>query len=329
MKSNFKHIVSPLLAVIMVTVMLPTVAFAASGSMKVYVNNEYTGVNNAYLDRHDDVYVESWDDLRKIFPDELEDVLSAQPDDEVLLEDWADEFGYSMSVKNNKVYLYSDGKDSNRDPHLGNGNDESYTSTIRIFRNGMYVSNAAYVNTSSNENVYVNYPQDQNLKTIFGSTPKVMYTYQTLKQYATAMGYKYYRDGNDVFINNDGKTPVVIRVDGTKVNYPDQQPIVVDPGYTMIPIYALGEQLGYTVTWVGGKNQQVDIVNGRHTINLYIGSKWMKYDGQWREMAVAPIVVGDRTLVPARFVVEAFGLNIWYDSSAIAYGGSGVVHIYE
>lgn len=77
----------------------------------------------------------------------------------------------------------------------------------------------------------------------------------------------------------------------------------------MIPVYALGEMLGYDVNWVGGKSQRVDIANKNHTINLYIGYPNMKYDGKWLQMAVAPIITGNRTLVPARFVVEAFGLN--------------------
>lgn len=66
MFKNIKQAISTLLVVVMVFSM-STVAFAASGSMKVYVDNDYTGVNNAYLDRHDDVWVESWDDIREIF----------------------------------------------------------------------------------------------------------------------------------------------------------------------------------------------------------------------------------------------------------------------
>ena len=97
----------------------------------------------------------------------------------------------------------------------------------------------------------------------------------------------------------------------------------------MIPVYALGEMLGYDVNWVGGQSQRVDIANKNHTINLYIGYPNMKYDGKWLQMAVAPIITGNRTLVPARFVVEAFGLNIWYDNSMLSAGGPGVVHIYK
>lgn len=326
---NIKRSLATLLAVVMVIGSMSTVAFAASGSMKVYVDSDYTGINTAYIDRHDDVYVESWEDLRQIFPDELDDQLSANPDADVLLEDWADEFGYSMEVKNNKVYLYSDGRDTDYDdPIIDEPDDpDPYISTVRVYRNGKYVSSAAYTHTTSNEDVYVNYPQGESLKAIFGTVPKNIYAYTTLKQWAGAYGYYYYRYGNDVFLNNDGKTPIVVMLDGERVNFPDQQPIVLAPGYTMIPVYSLGEMLGYDVTWVGGKFQRVDISNSNHTITLYIGYSFMRHDGKWQQIAVAPIVTGDRTLVPARFVVEAFGLEIKYDNSLLNLGGPGVIHI--
>ncbi len=331
MFKNIKRAISTLLAVVMVFSM-STVAFAASGSMKVYVDNDYTGVNNAYLDRHDDVWVESWDDIRKIFPDETEDVLSASPKDDVCLSDWADEFGYDFNVKNNKVYLYSDGRDYD-DPVLDDpdyDDDEPFINTVKVYRNGYYVSNAAYRFGSNDSNVYVNYPQTDSLKAIFGTVPSnANTTYQTLQQWATALGYKYYRYDDSVFINNDGRTPIIVMLNGERVNFPDQQPIVVDPGYTMIPVYSLGDMLGYDVKWVGGQAQQVNISNRSHVINLYIAYPYMRYDGKWLQMAVAPMISGNRTLVPARFVVEAFGLNIWYDNSMISAGGPGIVHIYK
>lgn len=329
---NIKRIFATLLAVVMVLSM-STVAFAATGSMKVYVDNDYTGVNNAYTDRNDNVWVDVWEDIRDIFP-EAEDMLSASPDDDVCLNDWADEFGYSLEVKNNKVYLYSDGRDTGSDDPVisdpGHDDDEPFISTVKVYRNGMYVSNAAYRYRSNDTSVYVNYPQADSLKAIFGTTPaNANNTYKTLQQWATALGYKYYRYDDSVFINNDGRTPIIVMLNGKRVDFPDQQPIVIDPGYTMIPVYALGEMLGYDVEWVGGQSQQVDISNNSHTINLYIGRPYMNYDGRLLQMAVAPVITGDRTLVPARFVVEAFGLNIWYDNSMIASGGPGVVHIYS
>lgn len=333
MLKNIKRSLATLLAVVM-AISMSTVAFAASGSMKVYVNNDYTGVNDAYTDRHDDVWVNSWEDLREIFPDELDDELNADPNDDVCLSDWADEFGYTLNVKNNKVYLYSEdyGYDDPiiDDPsHDGDDDPDPFISTVRVYRNGRYVSSAAYTYTSNSSDVFINYPQGESLKAIFGTAPQNIYAYTTLKQWAGAYGYYYYRYGNDVFINNDGKTPIIVMLNGERVEFTDQQPIVVDPGYTMIPVYSLGEMLGYDVKWVGGKAQQVDISNSRHQISLYIGSQYMRYDNQWLTMAVAPIVVGDRTLVPARFVVEAFGLNIWYDNSMLTAGGPGIVHIYR
>lgn len=98
MLKTSKRLLATVLAVVMMLSM-STVAFAASDSMKVYVDNDYTGVDNAYMDRHDDVYVDCWDDIRDIFP-EAEDMLSVNPKEDVCLNDWADEFDYTLRVKN-------------------------------------------------------------------------------------------------------------------------------------------------------------------------------------------------------------------------------------
>ena len=54
--------------------------------------------------------------------------------------------------------------------------------------------NAAYRYSSNDTNVYVNYPSSKSLKAIFGTVPaNADTTYKTLQQWATTLGYKYYR----------------------------------------------------------------------------------------------------------------------------------------
>lgn len=51
----------------------------------------------------------------------------------------------------------------------------------------------------------------------------------------------------------------------------------------------------------------------KRMIELWIGKKKYKVNGQEKEMDVAPVIVNDRTMVPIRFVAEAFGKRVDWD----------------
>lgn len=63
----------------------------------------------------------------------------------------------------------------------------------------------------------------------------------------------------------------------------------------------------------------VSETGGAALIELQIGSQEMFKDGQLQQMDVAPMIIADRTMVPVRFVSEAFGAEIdWRAESQTA-----------
>ena len=110
-------------------------------------------------------------------------------------------------------------------------------------------------------------------------------------------------------------------VDGSKVEFADQQPVIID-GRTLVPIRAVMERMGKQVGWDGETNQ-VTVSDEYITVKLSIDSNIMnnkvtdpitgevfEYD---TELDVAPTVINDRTCLPIRAVVEAFGISVSWD----------------
>lgn len=105
--------------------------------------------------------------------------------------------------------------------------------------------------------------------------------------------------------------PVTVTVDGRQVVF-DVQPRLIG-GRTMVPLRAIFESIGATVIW-DEITQTVTSYNEVYVVKATIGSNIMTINGEERTIDVAPIVIDDRTLVPARFVAEAFGCDVDWDS---------------
>ncbi|MGM9936420.1 MAG: stalk domain-containing protein, partial [Candidatus Ornithomonoglobus sp.] len=116
---------------------------------------------------------------------------------------------------------------------------------------------------------------------------------------------------------------VKINIDGNyEMTFPDQQPVVIN-GRTMVPIRELMETLGKTVEW-NGEQQQTVISDDTVTVKLTTGSSVMlkeiinPLDGSITTEEVTldetPAVINDRTCLPVRAVVEAFGAAVIWEA---------------
>ena len=87
----------------------------------------------------------------------------------------------------------------------------------------------------------------------------------------------------------------------------DVAPFVED-GRTMVPIRFIAEALGATIssTWVDGV-QQITIIHGNETISFLIGQLAPGMD-------VPAQIIDSRTFVPIRFVAEALGASVIWNS---------------
>lgn len=124
-------------------------------------------------------------------------------------------------------------------------------------------------------------------------------------------------DSSDLsnYEKNDPEPGVVkVYVNGKRVEF-DQQPVIQD-GRTLVPVRAIFEALGATVTW-DDATKTVTAKKGDVTVNLKIGSTQLFKNGAVAAALDVPAqIINERTLVPARAVSEAFGANVgWVDAT--------------
>lgn len=107
-------------------------------------------------------------------------------------------------------------------------------------------------------------------------------------------------------------TDITVTVNGKVLDF-DVKPQVVNER-VLVPIRAILESLRAIVLWDRFTNSI--ICNKGHTsIKLTIGSKIATVDGRQVELDVPTIAVGNRTLVPARFIAESLGAAVDWDGS--------------
>ena len=94
---------------------------------------------------------------------------------------------------------------------------------------------------------------------------------------------------------------IKIYIDGQEL-VTDAPPVIVD-GSTLVPMRAIFEALGATVSY-DATAQQVTGTKEGTTIQLVINAKSALKNGVVVQLAVAPQIVDGRTMVPLRFVSD-------------------------
>lgn len=357
------------LFVCLLACMLMVPAFTATASaantrnskdiVTVYVNDvKVTGIT-AYIGNDNCVYVDSEQDLAKVFPAEIESCLVIPSAMGYPLKLVADSLDYLYFQTGNLVYLskYSDGNNgrpgisfdvtgdgyeyedeivfdiselfsdsSEDDTHelsiLTLDEDDAISQIsdedVEVFVNGMRVD-ATSAFLASNGIAYIDDNSDlhrlfpNETKNSFFSTDKEA---NTIKSWAERFGYTCLQNANRVYLNNDGKSPIEVVMDDSHVDFVDQQPVIVPPGRTMVPIRTIAEMLNCNVTWDGEHNRVV-IQSDKMAMVLWIDNQIFWVNGTYYKMDVAPYILNDRIMVPLRFISEAFGYTVTFDSSGI------------
>ena len=107
-----------------------------------------------------------------------------------------------------------------------------------------------------------------------------------------------------------------VMIDGSAMAFSDQPP-VERAGRIYVPMRALFERLGATVVY---ENGTINATRGHRTIQLQIGSQTATVDGQQVQLDSPAFEIGDRTLVPLRFIAQALGAQVaWNESQMTAY----------
>ena len=84
---------------------------------------------------------------------------------------------------------------------------------------------------------------------------------------------------------------------------------------TMVPLRKIFEAMGATVEW-DNDTQTVTATKGNERVIATVNNKNVYINGETKVLDVPPLIVEDRTLVPTRFVAEAFGADVeWNEAS--------------
>lgn len=110
---------------------------------------------------------------------------------------------------------------------------------------------------------------------------------------------------------------IKVLLDGEEIDF-DVSPQLIQ-NRTMVPLRAIFEALGATVIWED-TTQTVSAQRGTDIVTATIGQVNMQVNNEIKEMDIAPLIINGRTLVPARFVAEAFNCKVnWDGENRIVY----------
>ncbi|MCX7746049.1 MAG: stalk domain-containing protein [Clostridia bacterium] len=104
---------------------------------------------------------------------------------------------------------------------------------------------------------------------------------------------------------------VKVEVDGKPVIF-DVQP-VVKSGRTLVPLRSIFEVLGAEVKW-NAKTKTITALKGGQKVELTVNSKVAKVNGQQKNLDVPASIIGNRTVVPTRFISESLGAGVNWDT---------------
>lgn len=112
---------------------------------------------------------------------------------------------------------------------------------------------------------------------------------------------------------------VTVIVDGQTMSF--DQPPIIQAGRVFVPLRGIFERLGASVVYANG---QINATGRGRTVSLNIGSTQATVDGQATTLDVAPFIVGQRTLVPLRFIAQSLGAAVnWDDGTSTVTINSG------
>ncbi|CAH8248241.1 copper amine oxidase N-terminal domain-containing protein [Paenibacillus melissococcoides] len=113
-----------------------------------------------------------------------------------------------------------------------------------------------------------------------------------------------------ICLPNVSASPIRVTVDGHEVAFPDEPPYVdKKSNRTMVPAKFVSEKLGANVKW-NEALKQVAVTHNHDTITLKIGDNHAQVNGRTVTFDGPAAVHNGRTMVPLRFISEAFHADV-------------------
>lgn len=114
-----------------------------------------------------------------------------------------------------------------------------------------------------------------------------------------------------VFTVSADESEIKIKIDGATKNF-DVMP-VMESNRVLVPMRGIFEELGAEILW-DGDTQTVTATKGETVVELQIGNKTAKINGEEIKIDVPARLISSRTMVPVRFVSDSMGCTTdWND----------------
>ncbi|MBQ7265676.1 MAG: copper amine oxidase N-terminal domain-containing protein [Firmicutes bacterium] len=108
----------------------------------------------------------------------------------------------------------------------------------------------------------------------------------------------------------EGATPITLTVNNVEIKGAQQPTIIND--ITYVPLRLLFDNLGAQFTW-DAENKSVHATKGGKSIKMWVGKNYSIVNGKEKENENVPVILDGYTYIPARYVTDAFGLEIQWD----------------
>lgn len=117
-------------------------------------------------------------------------------------------------------------------------------------------------------------------------------------------------------IEKQKNKPINIMVGGKKIEFSNNTgyPFIDNAKRTATPIRAVLEAFGATVEW-NGATQTVTLTKGDTTVEVPVDARYILVNGERQYMDSSATIVGGRTYLPIRAVIEAFGGTVAWDAA--------------
>jgi len=106
---------------------------------------------------------------------------------------------------------------------------------------------------------------------------------------------------------------ITVTINNTPVNFTDQAPTIVD-GRTLVPVRGVFEALGFGVSW-NEQARQVTLTRANDTVVITVDSATFTANGANRTLDVPAQIIGGRTMLPIRAVLESVGYDLGWNEA--------------
>ena len=106
---------------------------------------------------------------------------------------------------------------------------------------------------------------------------------------------------------------IKVTINNEELAFADQEPVIIN-NRTLVPVRAIFEAIGADVSWLPA-SQRVVANTADTNVTMQIGNNDYFVNGAKKYLDVPPMLLNDRTMIPARAAAEAFGCIVDWDDS--------------